>query len=197
MVVSIELGGRRLRGQRQERCVPLSRLQQRQTNRRTQQNLLRKPRRRRRLRPATVSAVQSVKKRPSCNIRQESARKLTRARVLLKADEDWTDAAISDALDVGTATVERVRKRFVEWGGIQAIERRKPRRRYERKLDGEGEARLVALACSAPPEGRERWTLQLLADELVALEAVDIESISYETVRRVLKKKEVLRRFVG
>jgi transposase len=120
---------------------------------------------------------------------QESARKLTRARVLLKADEDWTDAAISDALDVGTATVERVRKRFVEWGGIQAIERRKPRRRYERKLDGEGEARLVALACSAPPEGRERWTLQLLADELVALEAVDIESISYETVRRVLKKK--------
>ena len=120
---------------------------------------------------------------------QESARKLTRARVLLKADEDWTDAAISDALDVGTATVERVRKRFVEWGGIQAIERRKPRRRYERKLDGEGEARLVALACSAPPEGRERWTLQLLADELVALEAVDIESISYETVRNIKKKK--------
>ena len=119
---------------------------------------------------------------------KDSARKLTRARILLKADEDWTDAAISEALDVGTATVERVRKRFVEWGGIRAIERRKPRRRYERKLDGEGEARLVALACSAPPEGRERWTLQLLADKLVALEAVDIESISYETVRRVLKK---------
>jgi transposase len=107
---------------------------------------------------------------------------------LLKADEDWTDDAISEALDVGTATVERVRKRFVEWGGIQAIERRKPRRRYERKLDGEAEAYLVALACSAPPEGRERWTLQLLADKLVTLEAVDIESISYETVRRVLKK---------
>ncbi len=116
------------------------------------------------------------------------ARKLTRARILLKADEDWTDKAISEALDVGTATVERTRKRFVEWGGISAIERRKPRRRYERKLDGDAEARLVALACSAPPEGRERWTLKLLAEKIVTLEAVDIESVSYETVRRVLKK---------
>lgn len=116
------------------------------------------------------------------------ARKLTRARILLKADEGWTDKAISEALDVGTATVERVRKRFVEWGGIKAIERRKPRRQYERKLDGDGEARLIALACSEPPEGRTRWTLKLLADKLVTLEAVDIDSISYETVRRVLKK---------
>ena len=116
------------------------------------------------------------------------ARKLTRARILLKADEGWTDKAISEALDVGTATVERVRKRFVEWGGIKAIERRKPRRQYERKLDGDAEARLITLACSEPPEGRTRWTLQLLADKLVTLEAVDIESISYETVRRVLKK---------
>jgi len=116
------------------------------------------------------------------------ARKLTRARILLKADEDWTDKAISDALDVGTATVERVRKRFVERGGISAIERRKPRRRYERKLDGDAEARLVALACSAPPEGHKRWTLTLLAEKIVTLEAVDIESVSYETVRRVLKK---------
>lgn len=116
------------------------------------------------------------------------ARKLTRARILLKADEGWTDKDISEALDVGTATVERVRKRFVEWGGIKAIERRKPRRQYERKLDGDAEARLIALACSAPPEGRTRWTLQLLADKLVTLEAVDIDSVSYETVRRVLKK---------
>ena len=114
-----------------------------------------------------------------------SARKLTRARILLKADEDWTDKRISEALDVGTATVERVRKRFVEWGGIKAIERRKPRRRYERKIDGDAEARLVALACSAPPEGRTRWTLQLLADKLVTLEEVDIYSVSYETVRKV------------
>ena len=116
------------------------------------------------------------------------ARKLTRARILLKADEGWTDKDISEALDVGTATVERVRKRFVEWGGIKAIERRKPRRQYERKLDGDAEARLIALACSAPPEGRTRWTLQLLADKLVTLEAVEIDSVSYETVRRVLKK---------
>jgi transposase len=118
----------------------------------------------------------------------ERARKLARARILLKADEGWTDEAISEALGVGTATVERVRKRFVEWGGIAAIERRKPRRRYERKLDGDAEARLIALACSAPPEGRERWTLRLLAEKLVTLEEVDIESISYETVRSVLKK---------
>lgn len=117
-----------------------------------------------------------------------SARKLTRARILLKADEDWTDKRISEALDVGTATVERVRKRFVEWGGMKAIERRKPRRRYERKIDGDAEARLVALACSAPPEGRTRWTLQLLADKLVTLEEVDIDSVSHETVRQVLKK---------
>ena len=116
------------------------------------------------------------------------ARKLTRARILLKSDEGWTDKAISEALDVGTPTVERVRKRFVEWGGIKAIERRKPRRQYERKLDGDGEARLIGLACSEPPEERTRWTLKLLADKLVTLEAVDIDSISYETVRRGLKK---------
>lgn len=118
----------------------------------------------------------------------DSARKLTRARILLKADEGWTDKAISEALDVGRATVERVRKRFVEWGGIAAIERRKPRRRYERKLDGDAEARLIALACSAPPEGYERWTLRLLAERVVQLKAVDVESVSHETVRQVLKK---------
>lgn len=118
----------------------------------------------------------------------DSARKLTRARILLKADEGWTDEAIADALDVGRATVERVRKRFVEWGGISAIERRKPRRRYERKLDGKAEAHLIALACSAPPEGRDRWTLRLLAERVVQLEQVDIESVSHETVRQVLKK---------
>ena len=118
----------------------------------------------------------------------DSARKLTRARILLKADEGWTDEAIADALDVGRATVERVRKRFVEWGGISAIERRKPRRRYERKLDGKAEAHLIALACSAPPEGRDRWTLRLLAERVVQLEQVDVESVSHETVRQVLKK---------
>ena len=123
----------------------------------------------------------------------DSARKLTRARILLKADEGWTDEAIVDALDVGRATVERVRKRFVEWGGISAIERRKPGRRYERKLDGKAEAHLIALACSAPPEGRDRWTLRLLAERVVQLEEVDVESVSHETVRQVLKKTSLNR----
>ena len=117
-----------------------------------------------------------------------NARKAARARILLKADEGWIDKTISEALDVGQVTVERTRKRFVEWGGIKAIERRKPRRRYERKIDGDAEARLIALACSAPPEGRKRWTLRLLAKRLVTLEAVDMASVSHETVRQVLKK---------
>lgn len=117
-----------------------------------------------------------------------SARKLTRARILLKAHAGWTDSAISAALDVGLATVERVRKCFVERGGITAIERRKPQRRYARKLDGDAEARLIALACSAPPQGHARWTLRLLAARVVRLEAVDVTSVSHETVRQVLKK---------
>jgi len=119
------------------------------------------------------------------------ARKLTHARILLKADAsaggpNWTDAAISEGVDVGTATVERVRQRFVEEGLDAALVPRKPDRVYERKLDGDGEAHLIALACSESPEGRSRWTLELLADRMVALGHV--ESLSYQTVRRVLKK---------
>jgi transposase len=120
-----------------------------------------------------------------------AARKLTHARILLKADAlpdgpGWNDEAIADGLEVGRATVERVRKEFVEEGLEAALERRKPRRLYQRKLDGDGEAHLVALACQKPPEGRSRWTLQLLADRMVQLEYVD--EISYQTVRRTLKK---------
>jgi transposase len=120
-----------------------------------------------------------------------AARKLTHARILLKADATpegpgWNDKAIADGVEVGRATVERVRKEFVEEGLEAALERRKPRRLYLRKLDGEGEAHLVALACQKPPEGRSRWTLQLLADRMVQLEYV--EEISYQTVRRTLKK---------
>jgi len=120
-----------------------------------------------------------------------AARKLTHARILLKADAadggpDWNDEAIAEGLEVGRATVERVRKEFVEEGLEAALERRKPRRLYQRKLDGDGEARLVALACQTPPEGRSRWTLQLLADRMVELKYV--EEISYQTVRRTLKK---------
>ena len=120
-----------------------------------------------------------------------AARKLMHARILLKTDArpggpGWTDEAIADALEVGRATVERVRKEFVEEGLDAALERRRPRRVYVRKLDGDGEAHLVALACQAPPEGRSRWTLRLLADRLVQLEYVD--AISYHTVHRTLKK---------
>jgi len=120
-----------------------------------------------------------------------AARKLGHARILLKADSSeggpcWIDSTISQALDVGTATVERVRKRFVEEGLESALDRRKPRREYKRKLDGDGEAHLIALACSESPEGSARWTLRLLADRMVALEYVD--ELSYQTVRRVLKK---------
>jgi transposase len=120
-----------------------------------------------------------------------AARKLMHARILLKADagdegSGWQDAEIAEGLDVGTATVERVRKEFVEEGLEAALERKKPRRQYQRKLDGDGEARLIALACGRAPEGYSRWTLRLLADRMVALEHVD--GISYETVRRALKK---------
>jgi len=120
-----------------------------------------------------------------------AARKLMHARILLKADAavggpGWNDETIAEALEVGRATVERVRKAFVEDGLEAALERRKPRREYRRRLDGDGEAHLVALACQEPPEGRSHWTLRLLADRMVQLEYVD--QISYQTVRRTLKK---------
>ena len=89
-------------------------------------------------------------------------------------------------MQAGRATVERVRQRFVEEGLEAALHPRQPRRTYLRKLDGDGEAHLIALACSQPPDGRNRWTLRLLADRMVSLEWVD--HLSYETVRQVLKK---------
>ncbi len=117
---------------------------------------------------------------------------LTRARILLKADQAdggpaWDDRRIADALDVGERTVARVRQRFVGRGFEACLERKpqgKPSR--ERKLDGAAEARLIALACSKAPDGRAEWTMQLLADKLVELAVV--ESVSDETVRRTLKK---------
>ena len=119
------------------------------------------------------------------------ARLLTRARVLLKANQGeggsaWADAAIAGALDVHPTTVARIRRQFVEEGLGAALERKRPDRTYARALDGAAEARLVAVACSAPPAGRERWTLRLLADELIRLEVV--EAVSHETVRRALKQ---------
>jgi transposase len=120
------------------------------------------------------------------------AKKSLHARILLKADASpgapaWTDARIADALEVTTRTVERLRERFVEQGLEAALGRKKPDRpSRERTLDGKAEARLIALACSEPPAGRARWTLRLLADQLVELEIVD--TVSTETIRRALKK---------
>jgi transposase len=120
------------------------------------------------------------------------ARKLTHARILLKADQSpdegpgWVDEAVADAVEVSQPTVARVRKQYFQEGLEAALNRRAPRREYQRKLDGEQEARLVALACSEPPQGQARWSLRLLADKLVELEVV--EEVSYQTVRRILKK---------
>jgi transposase len=123
---------------------------------------------------------------------QAAAGKLTHARILLKADAAgggpaWTDERIAEALEVCVVTVERLRQRFVQQGLEAALGRKQPDRPSRpRKLDGRAEARLIAVACSAPPEGRAQWTLRLLADRLVELEVVD--TVSHETVRRVLKK---------
>ena len=123
---------------------------------------------------------------------KSSALKQAHARILLKADASpdgpaWSDSKIAEAVEVGTATVERVRKRFVEQG-FEAALVRKPQGRPSRPktLDGRAEAKLIALACSPPPDGRKAWTMQLLADRLVELQVVP--AICDETVRRCLKK---------
>lgn len=121
-----------------------------------------------------------------------AARKLTRARILLKVDEGkegsgWTDEQVAAALDVSTTTVRNARQRFVEEGLDATINRKKQKVPSRlRRLDGEAEARLLALACGEAPEGRAKWSVRLLADQLVALEVV--ESISHDTVWRTLKK---------
>ena len=120
-----------------------------------------------------------------------AARKLTRARILLKADSSegqpgWTDEQIAQALDIHCSTVANVRRRLVEQGWEAALNRRPPTRQYERKLDGDAEAHLIALVCGEPPQGHERWTLRLLADRMVELGYVD--AVSHETVRQTLKK---------
>ena len=122
---------------------------------------------------------------------RHAADQITRARILLKADcnqpgGSWKDLDIAAALDVGVTTVERVRRRFVELGLKAALERQPGGGRKQRCLDGELEAHLVALVCSDAPNGRARWTLRLLADQMVQLGYV--ESVSHETVRRTLKK---------
>ena len=126
-----------------------------------------------------------------------SARKLTHARILLKADQGpqgpgWVDDAIAEAVEVSQPTVSRVRKQYVEQGLEAALHRRPPTREYVRKLDGVQEAKLIALACAKPPTGQARWSLRLLADQLVELEIVE-DAVSYQTVRRMLKKTRVVK----
>ena len=120
-----------------------------------------------------------------------AARKIQHAQILLKADSGvhgpgWTDQQIADAFSVSVRTVERIRRRLVENGLEDALTRRVNKYGSRRKLDGEAEAHLIALACSEPPPGRARWTIRLLAEKLVELEIVD--SIGRETVRTTLKK---------
>ncbi len=120
------------------------------------------------------------------------ARKIMHAHILLKADESqegshWSDEQIKQAFGVGAATIWRVRRRFVEQGLDHALNRRpQPERPEKRKLTGEVEAHLIALTCGEKPEGEGRWSLRLLAHKLVVLQEVD--EVSYETVRRILKK---------
>ena len=119
------------------------------------------------------------------------ARQIQRAHILLKADvsegEGWTDQQIRKTFQLARNTVSKIRKRFTEVGLEETVKRKRPKRDYVTRLDGEQEAHLVALTCGTPPEGHARWTLRLLAEWMVALEYVD--SVSYETVRQVLKKR--------
>jgi transposase len=120
-----------------------------------------------------------------------AAYKITRARILLKADEHqteggWKDHDISEALDVSVATMERVRQQFVEEGAEAVVRYKQRQGSSTRRLDGAKEAHLIAQTCSEAPEGRARWTLRLLADRMVELGHV--EPISQETIRQTLKK---------
>ncbi len=122
---------------------------------------------------------------------KHQSQKVRKALILLNCDEGEhaeksTNEVISKVLHVGMRTIDRVKKRFVE-EGLEAVLSGKPSSRvYERKLDGDAEAHLIALSCSDPPEGFCRWSLRLLASQMVELEYV--EGVSHETVRRVLKK---------
>jgi hypothetical protein len=138
-----------------------------------------------------LSEVERVELEAWVKTGRAAARKRLHAQILLKADEGehgpaWTDAAIRQALDVSSRTVERVRQCLVEAGVPTAVNGRPQARDKSPTLDGEQEAHLIAVACSAPPAGRTRWTLRLLADRMVELAYVD--TVSYETVRQVLKK---------
>lgn len=140
----------------------------------------------------TLSADERTRLEALARAGKRSARTITRARILLLADQGpagpgWEDRRVAEALGCGHRTVERIRERFVTEGIDTALSHRQPSRPpREPVLDGAAEARLIALACSAAPDGRKAWTLRMLADKLVELEVV--EAVSHETVRRTLKK---------
>lgn len=121
-----------------------------------------------------------------------AAYKMNHARILLKADINqeegggWTDRQISESLDIGHATIERVRQRFVEEGIESALNRREQKKRRQKIIDGEKEAYLIAIACSETPAGKSNWTLQMLSEKMVELNYV--EKVSTETIRKTLKK---------
>ena len=116
---------------------------------------------------------------------ENKARVITRARILLLSSEGCTDQQVADALQIGRATVERIRRRAVREGVEPALVDR-PRPGSEPKLDAKQEAQLVAIACSEPPPGQKRWTIRLLMEEVMQQKIVD--HISFETVRRIVKK---------
>lgn len=139
----------------------------------------------------TLTAAERADLQKLVSVGKSAAAKLVRARILLLADQAdggpaKSDPEIVDSLGCGRASVERIRKRFVEEGLESSLCPKPSQRIFERKLDGKAEAHLIALACGTPPKGRSRWTLRLLSDQMVVLEHV--ESLSHETVRRTLKK---------
>lgn len=143
-----------------------------------------------RLHPIILDAEQRAQLETLVSQGRSPARAITRARILLKADcgpggPNWTDTAIMAAFDVSRTTISKVRREFAA-AGLAAIARRRPQVTRPRKLDGAAEAHLIALTCSAPPDGRARWTLRLLAERFVLLDGEG--TISHEQVRRVLKK---------
>jgi hypothetical protein len=139
----------------------------------------------------TLSDEERVALHDVIRVGKAAARTQTHARILLKADEapggpGWADEQIADALAVSLSTIARVRRRFIDVGAVAALMPRLRSTAPPTKLDGRAEAHLIALTCGVPPDGHDRWTLRLLTDRFVALGVS--ESVSYETVRRVLKK---------
>ena len=122
---------------------------------------------------------------------EQPVRATQRAHILLMADDGVFDREIAEALGCAEPTPYQIRKRYHE-RGIDAVRRKAPNRTYEHKFDAEAEARLIALVCSDPPAGRFRWTLRLLADELVGLDEVEFDNISHETVHKTLSQKREL-----